>query len=181
MDTSRYPTPDSLLHLLAALLPVEKDAGCHKDGTADGERLADEARAVAGLGEVAGLGGLRAGEMLRAVCHLLLCGLLCLLSCDLIGKLQPDYDAALAAYEQAKSDRIAAEQELSDEIARKEAKSMAQSNDKPMTKRMMLTLPTVLYSKLDKISREIGISKSAYVILALQEYIANHEDQYRQI
>ena len=58
---------------------------------------------------------------------------------------------------------------------------MAQSNDKPMTKRMMLTLPTVLYSKIDKISRDIGISKSAYVILALQEYIANREDQYRQI
>lgn len=58
---------------------------------------------------------------------------------------------------------------------------MAQSNDKPMTKRMMLTLPTVLYSKIDKISRNIGISKSAYVILGLQEYIANHEDQYRQI
>lgn len=58
---------------------------------------------------------------------------------------------------------------------------MAQSNDKPMTKRMMLTLPTVLYSKLDKISREIGISKSACVILALQAYISNHEDQYRQI
>lgn len=58
---------------------------------------------------------------------------------------------------------------------------MAQSNDKPMTKRMMLTLPTVLYSKIDKISRDIGISKSAYVILALQEYIANHEGQYRQI
>ena len=58
---------------------------------------------------------------------------------------------------------------------------MAQSNDKPMTKRMMLTLPTVLYSKIDKISRDIGISKSAYVILALQEYIANQEDQYRQI
>ena len=64
---------------------------------------------------------------------------------------------------------------------RKEAKSMAQSNDKPLTKRMMLTLPTVLYSRLDKISREIGISKSAYVILALQEYIASHEDQCRQI
>lgn len=56
---------------------------------------------------------------------------------------------------------------------------MAQS-DKPLTKRMMLTLPTVLYSKLDKISREIGISKSAYTILALQEYIANHESQYHQ-
>lgn len=58
---------------------------------------------------------------------------------------------------------------------------MAQSNDKSMTKRMMLTLPTMLYSKIDKISRDIGISKSTYVILALQEYIANHEDQYRQI
>ena len=58
---------------------------------------------------------------------------------------------------------------------------MAHSNYKLMTKRMMLTLPTVLYSKIDKISRDIGISKSAYVILALQEYIANHEDQYRQI
>ena len=82
-----------VLHLLAALLLIEEDAGCHKDGTADGERLADEARAVAGLGEVAGLGGLRAGEMLRAVCHLLLCGLLCLLSCDLIGKLLLRRDA----------------------------------------------------------------------------------------
>ena len=39
--------------------------------------------------------------------------------------LQPDYDAALAAYEQAKSDRIAAEQELSDEIARQEAEEAA--------------------------------------------------------
>lgn len=39
--------------------------------------------------------------------------------------LQPGYDAALAAYEQAKSDRIAAEQELSDEIARQEAEETA--------------------------------------------------------
>lgn len=55
--------------------------------------LADESRAVTGLGETAGLGGIRAGEMLRAVCHLLLCGLLCLLSCDLIGKLLLRCDA----------------------------------------------------------------------------------------
>ena len=39
--------------------------------------------------------------------------------------LQPGYDAALAAYEQAKSDRIAAEQKLSDEIARQEAEETA--------------------------------------------------------
>lgn len=39
--------------------------------------------------------------------------------------LQPDYDAALAAYESAKSDRIAAEQKLSDEIARQEAEEAA--------------------------------------------------------
>ena len=39
--------------------------------------------------------------------------------------LQPGYDAALAAYEQAKSDRIAAEQELSAEIARQEAEEAA--------------------------------------------------------
>lgn len=39
--------------------------------------------------------------------------------------LQSGYDAALAAYEQAKSDRIAAEQKLSDEIARQEAKEAA--------------------------------------------------------
>ena len=76
-----------VLHLLATLLLVEEDAGRHEDGTADGERLADESRAVAGLGEVAGLGGIRAGEVLRGVCRLLLCDLLCLLSCDLIGKL----------------------------------------------------------------------------------------------
>lgn len=76
-----------VLHLLAALLPIEEDAGCHEDGAADGERLADESRAVAGLGEAAGLGGLRVGEVLRGVCRLLLCGLLRLLSCDLIGKL----------------------------------------------------------------------------------------------
>lgn len=93
MDTSRYPTPGSLLHLLAALLLVEKDAGCHEDGTADDERLADESRAVAGLGEAAGLGGIRAGEVLRGVCRLLLCGLLCLLSCDLIGKILLRCDA----------------------------------------------------------------------------------------
>lgn len=36
--------------------------------------------------------------------------------------LQSGYDAALAAYEQAKSDRIAAGKKLSDEIARQEAK-----------------------------------------------------------
>ena len=81
------------LHLLAALLPVEEDAGCHEDGTADGERLADESRAVTGLGEAAGLGGIRAGEVLRGVCRLLLCDLLCLLSCDLIGKLLLRCDA----------------------------------------------------------------------------------------
>lgn len=40
---------------------------------------------------------------------------------DAVDGLQPGYDAALTAYEQAKSDRIAAEQELSDEIARQEA------------------------------------------------------------
>ena len=39
--------------------------------------------------------------------------------------LQPGYDAALAAYESAKSDRIAAEQKLSDEIARQEAEEVA--------------------------------------------------------
>ena len=39
--------------------------------------------------------------------------------------LQPGYDAALAAYEQAKSDRIAAEQKLFDEIARQEAEEAA--------------------------------------------------------
>ncbi len=39
------------LHLLAALLLIEEDAGCHEDGTADDERLADESRAVTGLGE----------------------------------------------------------------------------------------------------------------------------------
>ena len=81
------------LHLPVAFLPVEEDAGCHKDGTADGERLADESRAVTGLGEAAGLGGIRAGEVLRGVCRLLLCGLLCLLSCDLIGKLLLRRDA----------------------------------------------------------------------------------------
>ena len=40
------------LHLLAALLLIEEDAGCHEDGTADDERLADESRAVTGLGPV---------------------------------------------------------------------------------------------------------------------------------
>jgi hypothetical protein len=93
LDTSRYPTPGSLLHLLAALLLIEEDAGCHEDGTADDERLADESRAVAGLGEAAGLGGIRAGEVLWGVCRLLLCDLLCLLSCDLIGKLLLRCDA----------------------------------------------------------------------------------------
>lgn len=39
--------------------------------------------------------------------------------------LQSGYDAALAAYEQAKSDRIAAEQKLSDKIARQEAEEAA--------------------------------------------------------
>lgn len=39
--------------------------------------------------------------------------------------LQSGYDVALAAYEQAKSDRIAAEQKLSDEIARQEAEEVA--------------------------------------------------------
>ena len=59
------------LHLLAALLLIEEDAGCHEDGTADDERLADESRAVAGLGEAAGLGGIRAGEVLRVYAYLL--------------------------------------------------------------------------------------------------------------
>ena len=81
------------LHLLAALLLIEEDAGCHEDGTADDERLADESRAVTGLGEAAGLGSIRAGEVLRGVCRLLLCRLLCLLSCDLIGKLLLRCDA----------------------------------------------------------------------------------------
>ena len=43
----------------------------------------------------------------------------------MVDGLQPGYDAALAAYEQAKYDRIAAEQELSDEIARQEAEEAA--------------------------------------------------------
>ena len=42
-----------------------------------------------------------------------------------VDELQSGYDAALAAYEQAKSDRIAAEQKLSDEIARQEAEEAA--------------------------------------------------------
>ena len=33
-----------VLHLLAALLLIGEDAGCHEDGAADGERLADESR-----------------------------------------------------------------------------------------------------------------------------------------
>lgn len=72
---------------------IEEDAGRHEDGTADDERLADESRAVTGLGEAAGLGGIRAGEVLRGVCRLLLCDLLCLLSCNLIGKLLLRCDA----------------------------------------------------------------------------------------
>ena len=35
-----------VLHLLAALLLIEEDAGCHEDGAADGERLAGEPRAA---------------------------------------------------------------------------------------------------------------------------------------
>lgn len=35
-----------VLHLLAALLLIGEDAGCHEDGAADGERLADESRAA---------------------------------------------------------------------------------------------------------------------------------------
>lgn len=35
-----------VLHLLAALLLIEEDAGCHEDGADDGERLADESRAA---------------------------------------------------------------------------------------------------------------------------------------
>lgn len=42
-----------------------------------------------------------------------------------VDELQSGYDAALAAYELAKSDRIAAEQKLSDEIARQEAEEAA--------------------------------------------------------
>ena len=42
-----------------------------------------------------------------------------------VDELQPGYNATLAAYEQAKSDRIAAEQKLSDEIARQEAEEVA--------------------------------------------------------
>lgn len=42
-----------------------------------------------------------------------------------VDELQPGYDAALAAYELAKSDRIAAEQKLSDEIAQQEAEEAA--------------------------------------------------------
>ena len=42
-----------------------------------------------------------------------------------VDELQPGCDAALAAYEQAKSDRIAAEQKLSDEIARQKAEEAA--------------------------------------------------------
>lgn len=42
-----------------------------------------------------------------------------------VDELQPGYDAALAAYELAKSDRIAAEQKLSDEIAQQEAEEVA--------------------------------------------------------
>ena len=56
-----------VLHLLATLLLVEEDAGGHEDGAADGERLTDESRTVAGLGEAAALCGFRAGEVLRTV------------------------------------------------------------------------------------------------------------------
>lgn len=42
-----------------------------------------------------------------------------------VDELQPGYNATLAAYEQAKSDRIAAEQKLSDETARQEAEEVA--------------------------------------------------------
>lgn len=42
-----------------------------------------------------------------------------------VDELQPGYDATLTAYELAKSDRIATEQKLSDEIARQEAEEVA--------------------------------------------------------
>lgn len=53
--------------------------------------------------------------------------------------LQPDYDAALAAYEQAKSDRIAAEQDLSDEIARQEAEKAAKKQAAYSPKHLAVT------------------------------------------
>ena len=53
--------------------------------------------------------------------------------------LQPGYDAALAAYEQAKSDRIAAEQELSDELARQEAKEAAKKQAAYTPKHLAVT------------------------------------------
>ena len=53
--------------------------------------------------------------------------------------LQPGYDAALAAYEQAKSDRIAAEQELSDEIARQEAEEAAKKQAAYTPKHLAVT------------------------------------------
>lgn len=56
------------LHLLAALLLIEEDAGCHEDGTADDERLADESRAVTGLGEAAAPAWAAIGDITAGCC-----------------------------------------------------------------------------------------------------------------
>ncbi len=61
-----------VLHLPAALLLVEEDAGRHKDGTADGERLADESRAAdsgRGLEQVDGRPYRSAEGLARSIRH----------------------------------------------------------------------------------------------------------------
>lgn len=77
--------------------------------------------------------------------------------------LQSGYDAALAAYEQAKSDRIAAEQKLSDEIARQEAKEAAKQQAAYTPKHLAGT-DTAQHGSLAQTGDRAGLIGETFVI-----------------
>lgn len=77
--------------------------------------------------------------------------------------LQPGYDAALAAYEQAKSDRIAAEQKLSDEIARQEVEEAAKQQAAYTPKHLAGT-DTAQHGNLAQTGDRAGLIGETFVI-----------------
>ena len=78
-------------------------------------------------------------------------------------ELQSGYDAALAAYEQAKSDRIAAEQKLSDEIARQEAEEVAKQQAAYTPKHLAGT-DTAQHGNLAQTGDRAGLIGETFVI-----------------
>lgn len=80
-----------------------------------------------------------------------------------VDELQPGYDATLTAYELAKSDRIATEQKLSDEIARQEAEEVAKQQAAYTPKHLAGT-DTAQHGSLAQTGDRAGLIGETFVI-----------------